>query len=162
MIAHLRAIVFAVWTAIHPLAPTTRDAPVIAEGIALAVATDDQEPLTGSPEGDAALAAEYAYRESGNRSCPDHWVKSVDYGKSWGPFQLQGLARGLACNPVYAAGEWLRRAHTSAEHCSSLPLDERLAELASGSCSRGRHLVRWRSEQARRFLDHVMGMVADE
>jgi hypothetical protein len=156
MVSLLRTVVFAVWAAIgDPLAPVTPDAPTIAEGIALAVATDELPAITGTREGDAALAAEYAYRESSNQSCPDRWVNPVDYGKSFGAFQLQGLARSLACNPVYSAAEWLRRAHASAEHCASLPIDERLAELASGSCGYGRRLVRWRAENARKLLEAV-------
>lgn len=152
MVDLLRKIVFSVWTALHPLAPTTPDAPVIAEGIAMAVATDELPPITGTREGDAALEAVYAYRESGNKACPTTWVNPVDWGKSWGTWQLQKLARPLACNPVYAAAEWLRRAHASAESCSRLPVNERLAELASGSCNYGRRLVRWRAETAARAL----------
>ena len=153
MIQLLRTVVLSVWAAIHPLAPMTPDAPTIAEGIALAVATDELEPITGTREGDAALAAVYAYRESSNQACLEGDRTALVH--SWGAFQLKRLPVRSACNPVYAAAEWLRRAHLSAEHCAALPLPERLAELASGSCNRGRALVRWRAEQAERILDHV-------
>jgi hypothetical protein len=151
MFAHLRSIVFAVWTALHPLAPRAPDASAIADGIALAVATDVFEPLTGTREGDAALTALYAYRESSLQACG----KSGDGGRSWGAWQLQRVARATACDPVAAAPIWLSRARASVQACATLPLEERLAALASGSCSRGRALVAWRWRQASALLAQV-------
>jgi hypothetical protein len=150
VIAHLRTIVFAVWTAIHPLAPRAPDAPVIADGIAVAVAEDELPALTGSREGDAALLGVYAYRESSLRACA-----SGDGGKSLGPWQLQRLPPSVACAPADAARVWLHVARASIERCAELPLPERLAALASGSCARGRRLVRWRWEQAGALLAQV-------
>jgi hypothetical protein len=150
VIAHLRTIVIAVWTAIHPLAPRAPDAPVIADGIAVAVAGDELPPLTGTREGDAALLGLYAYRESSLRACA-----SGDGGRSLGPWQLQRLPPALACAPADAARVWLHVARASFDLCGELPVAERLAALASGSCSRGRRLVRWRWEQAGALLAQV-------
>lgn len=151
-IAHFRALVLAVWVAIHPTLPNRIDAPVIAEGIALAVANDDEAPLTESRDGDAALMASYVYFESSVNACP----VPGDHGASHGAFQLQGVGVKRACDPIAAAPIWLRMAHRSVADCAWLPVKEQLAELVSGSCGRGRHLAAWRSWRSAKWLNAVL------
>jgi len=88
----------------------------------------------------AARMAVYAVHESAlSAEC------AVGDGKrSFGPWQLQGVARSVACDPAAAAPIWLERARHSLEDCSALPPHDRLAELTSGSCTRGRQLARLR------------------
>lgn len=69
-----------------------------------------------------------------------------DGGKSKGVVQLQGVADDVALDPRKALRAW--QALGDAVACAGDP-DERLAALASGSCSRGRRLVRRREELRR-------------
>ena len=126
------------------------DAPVIAAAIA---ATADGS-LLGTVREDAALMVVYAAYEGGMRKCP----AAGDGGKSWGVFQMQRSPWKIACTPALAAAEWLQRAQYSMQTCSSLPLEEQLASLASGSCGHGRQLVRRRVEVARRVALLAQGM----
>jgi len=73
-----------------------------------------------------------------------------DGGKSRGVFQLQRVSDEVAFTPLLAAKAWLQLEDTV--WCSGNPQDEELAALASGSCQKGRTLVR-RREQLRRDLD---------
>lgn len=144
----LASLVFAIWTSLgvrHSV-----DAPSIAPAIVDAVAGDTGEPLTGIKAGDVALAAVYAFDESGLRHCA-----VGDSGRSLGAFQLQRLPPSRACDPSFAAREWLRRAHQSFGLCRALPVEERLAALVSGSCGRGRRLARYRWRQAAALLSRV-------
>jgi hypothetical protein len=112
--------------------------------IAKAIAELADGTITGDVYEDAALEAIYSSFEGGNRRCP-----VGDGGKSRGPWQLQRTSRAIACTPTLALAEWIRRARESVKLCADNPPDERLAALASGSCDRGRALVRQRAELAR-------------
>lgn len=94
----------------------------------------------------ASLMVLYAAFEGGNLRCAEG-----DGGKALGPYQLQGVAREVACDPVASSRAWLRLADWSWKVCTKAesPPDERLAFLASGSCDRGRKKVRARAELAR-------------
>lgn len=116
----------------------------LAAAISDAVDADTEEPLTGSRAGDAMLMTIWSWHEARYKGCV-----SGDKGKSWGNFQLGGYPIAIACADADAARIWLRMAHTSARSCRALDADARLAELASGSCSRGRALSRRRMRAAR-------------
>jgi hypothetical protein len=115
--------------------------------IAAAIAELADGSITGDVWEDAALVAVYSSLEGANRRCP-----VGDGGKSLGPLQLQRSSRAVACTPALAVAEWLRRARDSVARCAKLQPDERLAALASGSCDRGRALVRQRAELARTIV----------
>lgn len=66
-----------------------------------------------------------------------------DGGKSFGVWQLQ-TDRAVACDPERAAPAWLAKAEQSQRDCARLQDAEQLAELASGSCDKGRRLARAR------------------
>jgi hypothetical protein len=101
------ATIFAIWTLIHPLAPTMPDAPAIAAAIESAVSSDPVAPFTGSREGDAAVLAYYALRES--------WltIHAVgDGGRSCGVVQLRcEWTTGL--DVAAQVKLWLRLVHAS-------------------------------------------------
>jgi hypothetical protein len=109
-----------------------------AQEIAEAIATVAPDRET------AATMAVYAVYEGGNRRCA-----VGDHGKAAGPFQVQGVPRAVACDPVQAARVWLAKARASWADCASLAPDDQLAELASGSCGHGRVLARRRAALAR-------------
>jgi hypothetical protein len=119
-----------------------RGADAIAMAEAIAELADGS--ITGDVWGDAALEVVYAAMESGNRHCA-----VGDGGKSLGYLQLQRASRAVACNPRQALAEWIRRAKEILVLCAANEPDERLAALASGSCDRGRAVVRRRAKMAR-------------
>jgi hypothetical protein len=100
----------------------------------------------------ASLMVVYSLWEGGNQRCA-----VGDGGRSLGPFQLQDRPEAIACDPVSAARVWLRMAEYSWKACEAkgLPPDERLAQLASGSCDRARDKVRKRAELARELAQDV-------
>ena len=108
-----------------------KGAPDVAEAIAAAAPT----------RGWAARMVVYALHESGVQLSPGI---SGDGGKSKGPFQLQAIDEPVACDPLKAARIWLQFAERSEAHCILLPEAERMAELVSGSCGKGRRLARRR------------------
>jgi hypothetical protein len=120
---------------------------VLADAITAAVDADTEEPLTGTRQGDALLMTIWSYHESRWRECD-----VGDKGKARGPFQLQGYPIGIACAAADAARIWLHLAHLSVTACKSLEPDARLAQLASGTCGRGRVLSRSRMRAARAAL----------
>jgi hypothetical protein len=96
---------------------------------------------------DLQIAAEmtvYAIYEGSNKPCA-----VGDHGAALGNWQLQGVKREIACDPSQAAPRWLAIADASRKHCANLDVDDRLAELASGSCLHGRVIARRRSRIAR-------------
>lgn len=107
----------------------------IADAIATVADSNDQ----------AAELAVYAVFEGGLRGCV-----SGDHGAAWGPMQLQGVSRAVACSPELAMRHWLTLAEASRKHCASLPPDDQLAELTSGSCGHGRVVARRRAALARK------------
>ena len=74
-----------------------------------------------------------------------------DHGQSHGPWQLstKRARPEVARDPEKAAAIWLELAARSRKDCANLPEDERLAEVASGSCERGRVLARRRARLRR-------------
>lgn len=109
-----------------------------ARAVAKAIATVAPDRET------AALMTVYAVYEGGNRACA-----VGDHGRSLGPFQLQGVPRAFACDPTWAARRWLVVAEASRNDCATSEHDDQLAELASGTCSRGVQLARRREALAR-------------
>ena len=101
------ATILAIWALIHPGAPTMPDAPAIAAAIEAAVANDPAAPFTGSREGDGAVLAYYALRES--------WltIHAVgDGGRSCGVVQLRcEWTTGL--DVAAQVKLWLRLVHAS-------------------------------------------------
>lgn len=94
---------------------------------------------------EAARMAVFAAFEGGNQK-----LARGDGGKSRGVFQLQGVPDYVAFTPELAARAWLRLADSVA--CLENPSEERLAALASGSCQRGRALVRGREAIVQKLL----------
>jgi len=70
-----------------------------------------------------------------------------DHGQSHGPWQLstKRAPPEVARDPEKAAAIWLDLAARSRKDCAKLPEDDRLAEVASGSCQYGRVLARRRA-----------------
>lgn len=70
-----------------------------------------------------------------------------DGGKSHGPWQLSSryATPETARVPEKAAPLWLAAAAQARKDCAKLPEDDRLAEVASGSCQYGRQLARRRA-----------------
>src|SRR5580692_6011766 len=70
-----------------------------------------------------------------------------DGGKSHGPWQLSAryATPEVARVPEKAAPLWLAAAAQARKDCAKLPEDDRLAEVASGSCQYGRTLARRRA-----------------
>lgn len=101
------ATILAIWALIHPGAPTMPDAPAIAAAIEAAVANNPAAPFTGSREGDGAVLAYYALRES--------WltIHAVgDGGRSCGVVQLRcEWTTGLDVTGQIKL--WLRLVHAS-------------------------------------------------
>jgi hypothetical protein len=78
-----------------------------------------------------------------------------DGGKSYGPWQLTAKYATIEVatrNPEKAAAIWLAAAAQSRKDCEKLPEDDRLAEVASGSCDYGRTLARRRARLRRQAL----------
>jgi hypothetical protein len=119
----------------------------LADAISAAVMEDPEQPITGTKDGDAALLTTWSWAESRWRECD-----VGDKGKSRGPFQLQGYPIAVACAAADAARIWLHLAHLSVTACKALEPDARLAQLASGTCGRGRVLSRSRMRAARAAL----------
>jgi hypothetical protein len=118
----------------------SRDARRIANVIADGVKDEDD------PWGRAALATVYVAFESDVQACP----RAGDGGHSHGGWQLWDPQDPLAaCNPRLAFPLWMRRVRASETACAANPPDERLAQLASGSCTKGRVKVRKRAELAK-------------
>jgi hypothetical protein len=110
-VEQLRAIVFAVWSGIHPGAATSGDAPVIADAIAVATAEDLARGYVDAPL-EAAVLAGYAWAESRLRLQPPPDAWDARAGVSCGPWQLRcAWVRGMA--PVDQARLWLRLLHAS-------------------------------------------------
>lgn len=131
----LTAIAFAV-SLLRPVQIDDLDRSIPSEivgAIVEAVNADEEMPLLGSYIAEARLMAVYALYES--RFNP---IAVGDHGRALGVWQLQGVDRATAFNPVRAAEIWLRLAHASYSKCSTLPEDRRLAQLTSGSCGHGR------------------------
>jgi len=115
--------------------------------VASAIAAAADGSLTGDVSLDEALMVVYAAYESALRPCA-----VGDGGKSLGVWQLQGVARAIACDPQRAAAHWFAAARASSALCGALPEEERLAALASGDCQHARRLVRERYALARRLV----------
>lgn len=102
-----------------------------------------------SSRDDAGDLVVYAVFESNLR------ISAVgDGGKSFGAFQLSSKRAPVevATVPEKAAAVWLSLAAQSRKDCASLPEDDRLAELASGSCNAARVLARRRAALRRRAV----------
>jgi hypothetical protein len=138
-VAHLRALVLSVWTAIHPGLPTMGDAPAIADTIALTV-EQDRDPVFGDQDFEAAVMAYWALRESSllRRAVGDN-------GQSWGVWQepREVGSRDLETQARF----WLRRLHMGALECPESP-----AAPLSGGCRAARQLADRRIERVREIL----------
>ena len=124
-----------------------------AREIAEAIAAAADGSLLGNVREDAALMAVYAAYEGGMRKCV-----VGDGGKSWGTWQMQRASWKIACTPSLAIQEWLSRAQWSTKACERFPLEERLAQLASGSCEVARPLASRRVRVARKVALLASGM----
>jgi len=121
----------------------SRDAKRIAEAISAGVQNED-DPWMRAAEG-----AVYAAYEAAVQACP----KAGDGGKSFGTWQMQEVREDVACNPLRAFPVWLSRAKQSEVDCRNNPKDEKLAELASGSCFKAKKKVRLRRELAQLIVE---------
>jgi hypothetical protein len=137
----LKALVMALWSAVHPLAPTLPDATEIADAIVVAVTEDPAPPVFGSREEDAAVMAYYALRESWLRK---HAVG--DGGRSFGVWQ-ENATTGRA-DVVTQARAWLFMLHEGARICPENP-----AAPLSGGCKAASRLALRRVAKARELLE---------
>jgi|HubBroStandDraft_1064217.scaffolds.fasta_scaffold34287_5 hypothetical protein len=96
----------------------------------------------------AARMAVYSIHEGGLSS----ECVNGDGGESWGAFQLKDVPHDVACDPAKAAPVWLAMAQRSMQDCAALPVSERMAELASGSCKKGHVVARQRETFVLRAL----------
>ncbi len=126
---------------------TTRDAREIA--MAIAQVAPDLET--------AALMDVYAAFEGGMRRCPMGDSRSRGWGgyEALGAWQLHATPARIACDPYRAAAKWLSIVRATEKLCWRNAPEERLAALASGSCDRGRELVRRRAKLAHELVVHV-------
>ena len=129
---------------------------LVARSMAEAVESDVENPITDSKENDLALGMTFAFHESAFRSLENGRCIAGDGGKALGPWQLQHVSPGIACIPATAARRWLEMAHESFKRCGSLPVDQRLAALASGNCAHGTMVSADRMRDARRDLMAVL------
>ena len=120
-----------------------KDAMKIAKGIALAAPSREW----------AALEANYAVFESNlvANARGDRDSKGIPH--AFGTFQLHSAPIYVADDPIRAAAYWMNLALKNEALCQMNPPQERLAALASGSCSRGRVLVRRREALAAAVLE---------
>lgn len=101
--------------------------------------------LSARSRKEAAEEAVYAAYESGNRKL----AVSPD-GRDRGAWQLRDAGEA-AFDPARAVLLWRAAADASRALCAANPPEERLAALASGSCSAGRQKVRLRDAVAERI-----------
>lgn len=97
---------------------------------------------TATTRDEAGDLVVYSVFESNNR------LTAVgDGGKSHGAWQLSAryATPEIARIPEKAAPLWLAAAVQARKDCAKLPEDDRLAEIASGSCQYGRQLARRRA-----------------
>jgi hypothetical protein len=137
----LKALVLAIWAAIHPSAPKLPDAPEIASAIEVVITQDKEPPVFGSREEDAAVMAYYALRESWLRK---HAVG--DGGRSFGVWQ-ENEKTGRA-DIITQARAWLYMLHEGARICPDNP-----AAPLSGGCTAAARMAARRVEKARQLLD---------
>jgi hypothetical protein len=139
----LRALIVAIWAAIHPAAPKLLDASEIADAITTAVNEDRQPPVFGSREEDAAIMAYWALRES--------WLAKGavgDHGRSFGVWQEPAIT-GRA-DVLTQARAWLVTLHEGQRICPASP-----AAPLSGGCNAARSLANRRVARARALLNQV-------
>ena len=139
----LRALIVAIWAAIHPAAPKLHDASEIADAITTAVNEDQQPPVFGSREEDAAMMAYWALRES--------WLAKGavgDGGRSYGVWQEPAVT-GRA-DVLTQARAWLVALHEGARICPASP-----AAPLSGGCWAARSVANRRVARARALLAQV-------
>jgi hypothetical protein len=136
----LKALVLAIWAAIHPSAPKLPDAPEIASAIETVITQDNLPPVFGSREEDAAVMAYYALRESWLRK---HAVG--DGGRSFGVWQ-ENERTGRA-DVLTQARAWLYMLHEGARICPDNP-----AAPLSGGCTAASRIAARRVAKARELL----------
>jgi hypothetical protein len=136
----IKALVLAIWAAIHPSAPKLPDAPEIATAIEVVITEDNLPPVFGSREDDAAVMAYYALRESSLRK---HAVG--DGGRSFGVWQ-ENEKTGRA-DVLTQARAWLYMLHEGARICPDNP-----AAPLSGGCTAASRIAARRVAKARELL----------
>ena len=144
----LRALIVAIWAAIHPAAPKLLDASEIADAITTAIQEDKQPPVFGSREEDAAIMAYWALRES--------WLAKGavgDHGRSFGVWQEPAIT-GRA-DVLTQARAWLIVLHEGQRICPESP-----AAPLSGGCNVARGLANRRVARARALLAQVRQALA--
>lgn len=147
-VAHLRAVVLAVWAVLSPVAARSPDADALSSGIALTVDADP-DPVWGDGDLEAAVAGVYAWHESRVRLSPAPWRdprtgRIVD-SEARGAFQLHSEAG--SGDALTQASAWLELLHDGARRCPSSP-----AAPLSGSCLLARRLADRRVRTAHQIL----------
>lgn len=145
----IKVLVFAIWTAIHPLAPRSGNASEIAAAIADVLSSDPRPPVFTSREEDASVMAYYALRES--------WLRKDvvgDGGRSFGVWQEQSSSgRG---DVLTQARAWVALLREGAKACPESP-----AAPLSGGCKAGRRVADRRVARARALLAKVSTSLTD-
>lgn len=142
----LRALCFAVWSAMTPSYAHAGDAAMIANAIAQAVVEDGANaPVMSSHAEDAALMAVYAARESNLDVGAMHRPVNARDHESAGPWQL-GLE--WRSRPLAQQGKaWLYILREGARICPTSP-----AAPLSGGCRAARGLAERRTTEGRELL----------
>lgn len=140
----LKTIILAIWAAMHPAAPRIADASEIADAIENVVTHDEDPPVFGSREDDAAVMAYYAFKESGLRK------RAVgDGGRSFGVWQ-ESTSSGRG-DVLTQAKAWFRMLREGLRICPASP-----AAPLSGGCTAARKLADRRVARARALLEAAM------
>ncbi len=153
----LRALVFAVWAALHP-GPLPADADPIADAlVAATLQRAGEAPALGSLELDLATMAVYVEGESQIHVEPQPWSWDARGRISCG--MLQERCDFVRFHSLAdQASRWLQLARWGAQVCPDSPL----APLSSGSCRRGRKLADERVARARAILQALADVVQEE
>jgi hypothetical protein len=152
----LKAICFAIWTAMSPASTRSADAVEIAESIATAV-LEQEGPVFRDYEEDAAMMAVWAFGETGGTLIrhprPQSWDAKA--GLSCGVWQQR--CRSIAPTILGQARDELWLMRRGAVLCPEQPM----APL-SGGCRAGRGLADRRVARARALLSAVRAAAAQE
>lgn len=103
-------------------------------------------------QGAVLLAAVGSFESGGWRKDVQECRASGDHGRSWTLWQLYGTKEYLCRDPEFSATIALDRLRSSMSECGSLPVAERLAGYASGSCTRGHAESRNRWNRAMNWI----------
>jgi hypothetical protein len=144
----LNAVVFSVWQTMASGGQLSPDANIVADAIVTAILSDEGKPLSGSPEGDAALQAIYAFEESGVLRYPKCFSWDCRGGVSCGVWQMPCFVV-RSHDLVGQAKIWRQMFRVSLRRCPQHP-----GAMMVGSCWNGlpQRIAHKRWVKAKQFL----------